>query len=233
MTGTKAGYIVKDSSTGYRTVADSKSHALYKISKLLGKDEAGYTDTSKPSTTTTTGKFSLSDYGRRDWTKEDERNAIRKYPAEIKRIGDSFLKNKLGSGYGDYGRMNGRQEANVDRVLDGVEKRIAASGLLTSFEVNETVRALRTAARMKMIDLEEAAEKEFGSSLWNVRFLTEPWEKAKKEGDFLIGRTEFDSPDVDNEVLVKLKHDDYVRLGDFANVRITDANDFDLFGELI
>lgn len=55
----------------------------------------------------------------------------------------------------------------------------------------------------------------------------------KKEGDFLIGRTEFDSPDVDNEVLVKLKHDDYVRLGDFANVRITDANDFDLFGDLI
>ncbi len=55
----------------------------------------------------------------------------------------------------------------------------------------------------------------------------------KKEGDFLIGRTEFDSPDVDNEVLVKLKHDDYVRLGDFADVRITDANDFDLFGELI
>lgn len=55
----------------------------------------------------------------------------------------------------------------------------------------------------------------------------------KKEGDFLIGRTEFDSPDVDNEVLVKLKHDDYARLGDFANVKITDANDFDLFGELI
>jgi ribosomal protein S12 methylthiotransferase len=55
----------------------------------------------------------------------------------------------------------------------------------------------------------------------------------KKEGDYLIGRTEFDSPDVDNEVLVKLKPDDYARLGEFANVRITDANDFDLFGELI
>ena len=59
MSGTKSGYIVKDSSTGYRTVADSKSHALYKISKLLGKDEAGYTDTSKPSATKTTGAFSL------------------------------------------------------------------------------------------------------------------------------------------------------------------------------
>ena len=55
----------------------------------------------------------------------------------------------------------------------------------------------------------------------------------KKEGDFLIGRTEFDSPEVDNEVLVKLKHNDYARLGYFANVKITDANDFDLFGELI
>ena len=59
MTGTKSGYIVKDSITGHRTVADSKSHALYKISKLLGKDEAGYTDTSKPSATKTTGAFSL------------------------------------------------------------------------------------------------------------------------------------------------------------------------------
>ncbi len=55
----------------------------------------------------------------------------------------------------------------------------------------------------------------------------------RKEGDFFIGRTEFDSPDVDNEVLVKAAGDTYVRIGDFANVKITEASDFDLYGNLI
>ena len=51
------------------------------------------------------------------------------------------------------------------------------------------------------------------------------------EDGYFIGRTEFDSPDVDNEVLVK--KDDYVRIGDFANVKITSADHFDLFGEVV
>ena len=55
----------------------------------------------------------------------------------------------------------------------------------------------------------------------------------RKEGDYFIGRTEYDSPDVDNEVLVKANNDTYIRIGDFENVRITDASDFDLYGELI
>ncbi len=54
----------------------------------------------------------------------------------------------------------------------------------------------------------------------------------KKEGDYFIGRTEFDSPEVDNEVLVKAERD-YVRIGEFAEVKITSAEDYDLFGEVI
>jgi ribosomal protein S12 methylthiotransferase len=50
------------------------------------------------------------------------------------------------------------------------------------------------------------------------------------EGDYYIGRTEFDSPEVDNEVLIPAEGQ-YLRLGDFAPVRITEANEFDLFGE--
>ncbi|GAB3923735.1 30S ribosomal protein S12 methylthiotransferase RimO [Larkinella terrae] len=50
----------------------------------------------------------------------------------------------------------------------------------------------------------------------------------RKEGGFFIGRTEFDSPEVDNEVLVPAGQ--YVRQGDFANVRITEAHEFDLYG---
>ena len=52
------------------------------------------------------------------------------------------------------------------------------------------------------------------------------------EGDYFIGRTEFDSPEVDNEVLIK-KADYFVRLGDFANVNITHADHYDLYGKLI
>lgn len=55
----------------------------------------------------------------------------------------------------------------------------------------------------------------------------------RKEGDYFIGRSEFDSPDVDNEILVKADNETYIRLGDFANVKITDASDFDLYGKLV
>ncbi len=55
----------------------------------------------------------------------------------------------------------------------------------------------------------------------------------RKEGGYFVGRTEFDSPDVDNEVLVKATDNNYVRLGDFSNIRITSATDFDLYGEII
>jgi ribosomal protein S12 methylthiotransferase len=55
----------------------------------------------------------------------------------------------------------------------------------------------------------------------------------RKEGDYFIGRSEYDSPDVDNEILVKADSETYVRLGDFANVNITDASDFDLYGKLV
>lgn len=53
----------------------------------------------------------------------------------------------------------------------------------------------------------------------------------RAEGDYFIGRTEFDSPEVDNEVLVS--KDSYVRIGDFAMVKINKADHFDLYGEVI
>jgi ribosomal protein S12 methylthiotransferase len=53
----------------------------------------------------------------------------------------------------------------------------------------------------------------------------------KTEGGYFVGRTEFDSPDVDNEVLVPVKNN-YVRMGDFARVTITDAREYDLFGDI-
>ncbi len=54
----------------------------------------------------------------------------------------------------------------------------------------------------------------------------------RKEGEYFVGRTEFDSPDVDNTVLVSAK-DTYLSPGDFVEVRITAAEDYDLIGELV
>lgn len=51
----------------------------------------------------------------------------------------------------------------------------------------------------------------------------------RKEGNYFVGRTEYDSPDVDNEVLIDAaKH--YVKVGEFAAVYIDDATEFDLYG---
>jgi ribosomal protein S12 methylthiotransferase len=50
----------------------------------------------------------------------------------------------------------------------------------------------------------------------------------KEDGNY-VGRTEFDSPEVDNEVFIHTP-DDYLRIGDFVQVKITDATEFDLTG---
>lgn len=52
----------------------------------------------------------------------------------------------------------------------------------------------------------------------------------RKEGNHFVGRTEYDSPDVDNEVLIDAKKH-YVKIGDFVEVKIIDATDYDLYGE--
>jgi ribosomal protein S12 methylthiotransferase len=55
----------------------------------------------------------------------------------------------------------------------------------------------------------------------------------RMEGGYFVGRTEFDSPEVDNEVLLEAGDDVYVRLGDFAEVEIIDATEYDLYARLI
>ena len=54
----------------------------------------------------------------------------------------------------------------------------------------------------------------------------------RKEGNYFIGRTEHDSPDVDNEVHIDATKF-YLKQGEFANIKITDATDFDLYGEVL
>lgn len=55
----------------------------------------------------------------------------------------------------------------------------------------------------------------------------------RAEGGYFVGRTEFDSPEVDNEILVAMDDDTYLRIGDFAKVKITSVEEYDLFGEVV
>ena len=54
----------------------------------------------------------------------------------------------------------------------------------------------------------------------------------KKDGDYFVGRTQFDSPEVDNEVLIDASVD-YATVGSFVNVKISSAEDFDLYGQIV
>jgi ribosomal protein S12 methylthiotransferase len=54
----------------------------------------------------------------------------------------------------------------------------------------------------------------------------------KKDGDFFVGRTQYDSPEVDNEVLIDATVN-YATVGSFVNVKVDNAEDFDLYGEIV
>ena len=53
----------------------------------------------------------------------------------------------------------------------------------------------------------------------------------RKRGNYYVGRTQYDSPDVDNEVLIEAKSN-FLRVGQFVNAKIIDASDFDLYAEV-
>ena len=53
----------------------------------------------------------------------------------------------------------------------------------------------------------------------------------RKRGNYYVGRTQYDSPDVDNEVLIEAKST-FLRVGQFVNAKIIDASDFDLYAEV-
>ena len=54
----------------------------------------------------------------------------------------------------------------------------------------------------------------------------------RKEGNYFVGRTEYDSPDVDNEVRIDAT-ETYLKTGEFATIKVIEAEDFDLYGEIV
>ncbi|MBK9319618.1 MAG: 30S ribosomal protein S12 methylthiotransferase RimO [Bacteroidetes bacterium] len=133
----------------------------------------------------------------------------------------------------------GETEADHEAMLRFVEKvRFDRLGIFTySHEENTTayeldddvpdeVKQERAEAVMALQqDISEDINSKKVGQVFNVLF-------DRKEGEYFVGRTEFDSPEVDNEVLVSAK-ENYIRIGDFAQVKITSTAAFDLYGELV
>lgn len=133
----------------------------------------------------------------------------------------------------------GETEADFEELLDFIrEQRFDRAGVFQYSheestraydmpdDVPEEVKAER-AQRLMEVQQEISREKNEAKIGQTLKVLFD-----RKEGQYFIGRTEADSPEVDNEVLVSAKGN-YARLGDFANVRITGAEEFDLYGEIV
>ncbi len=132
----------------------------------------------------------------------------------------------------------GETDADFQEMYDWVQRsRFDRLGIFAysheenthAFNFNDDVSQILKKERTDIImDLQsgishELNQKKIGNSL-KVLF-------DRVEGGYFIGRTEFDSPDVDNEVLLK-KEGNYVRIGDFEHIRITSADHYDLYGEI-
>lgn len=131
----------------------------------------------------------------------------------------------------------GETEEDFNDMLDFVEKsRFERLGIFTysheekthSFTMEDNVPEEVKQERANIVmELQERISYELNQKKIGKTFKV--LIDRKESGNF-VGRTEFDSPEVDNEVLISAK-DTYLRLGDFVNVKINDATEFDLYGE--
>lgn len=133
----------------------------------------------------------------------------------------------------------GETDADFQEMYDWVEEsRFERLGIFTySHEENTSAYALTddVPAEIKqeradiIMDLQAGISHELNQAkigkTFNVLF-------DRAEGEYFIGRTEFDSPEVDNEVLVKINAENHLRIGDFADVKIESADHYDLYGNL-
>ena len=133
----------------------------------------------------------------------------------------------------------GETQADFDKLKEFIEEtRFERLGVFTyshedstradilENDVPEEVKQERAAELMEVQEqISHALNQKKVGNTYKVLF-------DRKEGGYFIGRTEFDSPEVDNEVLVKAENT-YIRVGDFANIKITSAEEFDLYGEVV
>lgn len=130
----------------------------------------------------------------------------------------------------------GETEEDFEDMMDFVEKsRFERLGIFTysheenthSFTLEDNIsEEVKQNRANRVMELQESISEEINSQRIGKEYkvLIDRYES----GSF-IGRTEYDSPEVDNEVIINAEKE-YLRIGDFSNVRITDASAFDLFG---
>ena len=167
---------------------------------------------------------------RRGTTMEKTKNLLKKFRKDVPGIS---IRTSLIVGY------PGETEKEFQELLDFVqESKFDRLGVFTySHEENTHAHKLEddVSEEVKHQRAEEVMDLQSSISYeMNQQRVGETYKVLfdRKEGDYFIGRTEFDSPDVDNEVIVNA-NDFYVRIGDFADVKITKADHYDLYGELV
>jgi ribosomal protein S12 methylthiotransferase len=166
---------------------------------------------------------------RRGTSREKQEELIQTIRAKVPGIA---LRTTLIAGY------PGETEADFQEMYDFVERsRFERLGIFTysheenthahnfNDDVPENVKQERANAVM---DLQEKISYEINQTKIGKTFKTLI---DRTESGTYIGRTEFDSPEVDNEVIIE-SADNYLRLGDFVNVKVNDATEFDLYGEV-
>ena len=167
---------------------------------------------------------------RRGTTMEKTKNLLKKFRKDVPGIS---IRTSLIVGY------PGETEKEFQELLDFVqESKFDRLGVFTySHEENTHAHKLEddVSEEVKHQRAEEVMDLQSSISYeMNQQRIGETYKVLfdRKEGDYFIGRTEFDSPDVDNEVIVYAKYF-YVRIGDFADVKITKADHYDLYGEVV
>lgn len=167
---------------------------------------------------------------RRGTTMEKTKNLLKKFRKDVPGIS---IRTSLIVGY------PGETEKDFQELLDFVkESKFDRLGVFTySHEENthahkledDVLDEVKHQRAEEVMDLQSSISYEM-----NQQRIGETYKVLfdRKEGDYFIGRTEFDSPDVDNEVIVYAK-DFYVRIGDFADVNIIKADHYDLYGEVV
>ncbi len=131
----------------------------------------------------------------------------------------------------------GETPKEFDKLLDFIEKmKFERLGVFTysheedtaSYKLDDSISAKEKKKRADLVmQVQEEISQDFNNSLIgnSLKVLID-----RKENNYYIGRTEFDSPEVDNEVIINASKN-YLRLGDFANIKINDALPFDLIGD--
>jgi len=130
----------------------------------------------------------------------------------------------------------GESSDDFEEMMDFVEKsRFDRLGVFTysheenthSYKMNDDVAdQVKQERADHVMELQEGISLQINKTRINseMRVLID-----RVEGEFFVGRTEYDSPEVDNEVLIDSKQH-YLRVGDFANIKMVDATAFDLYG---